>query len=287
MSVNTIDHRQNGTTLADRYLSPNIWADCPIDTLLSNPTKGIFYFDDFRDLPLNPTLTTQIAYGKYKAFADSGSLISKLSLVNSAEVLGGALTLALDTDNDGVSLAQAWPSFRLSGVEGTDGKLWFECSYAQNSIATNMASVIIGLAEVELWTLSSTVPLNDADTLDASASFIGFSHLEDAVGKVDSGYADRATSITRIGTTIKTLAANTFTKFGFKYDPSRSEDCIRFYVDNVLNGSVISRTTLTGMTNLDANALGLIVAATADSAGTSFAGYLKWWACAQLQPDTI
>lgn len=284
MAVNTIQHKQNRTTDSNRGPSAAIWADCPVAELQTDPGKGVYFFDDFVDLPLAPTLTTQIAYGKYKAFADSGSTISRLSVFNSAEVLFGGASMSLDTANDGVSLAHAYPTFRMSGVPGTDGKLWFECCYSQNSIATNMAAGIIGLAEVELWTLSSTVPFNDADTLDASASFIGFSILEDSTGAVDFGYADRATSVTVTHDDVTTLAANTFVKLGFIYDPERTTDCIRVFVNNVESSTVIARSTLTGLTNLDANGLGLIWAHTADSAGTSFVSGMKWWRCAQLQP---
>lgn len=284
MAVNTIQHKQNRTTDSSREPSMAIWADCPVAELQTNPGKGVYFFDDFVDLPLAPTLTTQIAFGKYKAFADSGCTISKLSVFNSAEVLFGGASMSIDTDNDGVSLAHAYPSFRMSGVPGTDGKLWFECCYVQNSIATNMASGFIGLAEVEQLTLSSTVPYNDADTVSNAGSLIGFSILEDSVGAVDFGYSDRGTSITVTHDDVTTLVANTFVKLGFIYDPERTTDCIRVFINNVESSTVIARSTLTGLTNLDANGLGLLWAHNADSAGTSFVSGMKWWRIAQLAP---
>lgn len=285
MSANTVTFRQNGTTDSNRRRSPNVWADCPWNDIEEGATDGIIFYDNFVDLPLPGTLTTEIGLGKYKAFADSGCTITRVSTVNSVEIFGGALQFAMDTNNDAVVLAQAYPSFMLTGLTSNSGKLWFECCYAQNSIATNMASTFFGLAETEQFTLASGVPLNDGDAITNGGSIIGFRIEEDGLGVVDTVYSDRATSFTNIGDTEGgTLAANTFTKFGMVYDPSKSENCVRFYVNGVECTTKLSKSTLTGLTNLDANALGLIWATTADSAGTSFAGWMKWWACAQLAP---
>ena len=55
---------------------------------------------------------------------------------------------------------------------------------------------------------------------------------------------------------------------------------IKFYVNNLETSTPMSNTTLTGLTNLDANALGLLFAHVADS---SFGdNYLDWWRCVQL-----
>lgn len=265
--------------------SPAIWEDCPWLAIQENPALGRVFFDDFTGLPLAGTQTTQIGFGQYKVFNTGSGTVSRVSAVNSAEVFGGALSIALDTDNDSGSLAQAYPSFRLSGDKSTSGKLWCEFVYAQNSIATNMAAVFMGLAETELWTLATGVPFNGGDAITNSASAIGFRIEEDGLGVIDTVYSDRATSFTNIGDTEGgTLAANTFRNLGFVYDPNESERCIRFFANNVELTTAVSKTTLTGLTNLDANALGLIIACCADTGGTSFAGYLKSWRVAQLAP---
>lgn len=285
MARNSVTFGRERSSDTNRDPSPAIWADCPVHDLIENPGKGVYFYDDFQDLPLAPTLTTQIAFGKYKAYAAAGCTISKLSVVNSAEVLFSCLNINMDTDDDEASIAQAYPSYRMSGVEGTDGKLWFECCYAQDSIATNMASVFVGLAEVEQFTLGANIPHNSGDAINNSGSMIGFRIEEDGLGVVDTVISDRATSFTNIGDTeAGTLAANTFRKFGFVYDPSRTSDCVRFYANNSILDTKISRTTLTGYTNLDANALGLLLSVAADSAGTAFDCYMKWWRVAQLAP---
>lgn len=286
MSVNSIDFRQNRTTEATRRPSPAIWADCPVLDLKEDPGKGLYFFDDFQGFPLPGTQTTQIGFGQYKVFATAGSSITRISAVGGVELEGGALSATTDTDNDSATIAQAFPSYFLSNSNGTSGKLWFEVCYAQNSILTNMAAVFLGLAEVEQWTLATGVPFNGGDAITNSASAIGFRIEEDGLGVIDTVVSDRATSFSNIGDTEGgTLVANTFKKLGFVYDPNAlTANRIRFYADNLELTTKISGTTLGAYTNLDANPLGFIWATCADSAGTAFAGYLKWVRIAQLMP---
>lgn len=283
--MNTLRYKGNlGSGDTSRTPSPAIWADCPIRNIQERVQNGIFFYDDFSDLPLAGTQTTQIGYGKYKVFGTTGSGISRLSTFNSVEIPGGFAAAQLDTDNDSASLAQAYPSFMLSGLSSNSGKLWFECCYAQNSIATNMAGVFIGLAEVEQWTLATGVPFNGGDAITNAASAVGFRIEEDGLGVIDTVYSDRATSFTNVGDAATTLgSAYKFVKLGMKYDPADKEGkAIRFFKDNLELADSISLTTLQGLTNLDANALGLIWSTVADSAGTSFIGAMKWWSCAQV-----
>ena len=287
MTVNTIQFRDSNTITGSadtkRRPSPAIWHDCPIGEIMRGECDGIYFYDNFVDYPLIGTQTTQIGHGKYKVFATAGSSVSKEDTINSVVTFGGALQLATDTDNDSASIAQAYPSFRLSGDKSTSDKLWFECCVSQNSIATNMAASFVGLAETDLWTLATGVPFNGGDAITNSASAIGFRVEEDGLGVIDTVYSDRATSFTNIGDTEGgTHAAFTFRKLGFVYDPRKTDDCIIFYANGVPLTTRLSKTTLTGLTNLDAGPLGLIWAACADSGGTSFEAYMKWWACGQV-----
>lgn len=287
MSVNTGGQSLNLLSNAYRYPSPAIWANCPVDEILADPGRGLYHFDDFTDLPLAPTLTTQIAFGKYKAYAASGCTIGRVSTINSVEIMGGALEIGTDTDNDEAAIGDAYASYRLSGDKDTSGKLWFECCYAQNSIATNLASTFLGLGEVDAFTFGANVPMNSGDAIDNSGSMIGFQIKEDGLGTIDTVVSDRATSFTDIGDDEGgTLAANTFRKLGFVYDPFAADPAkmITFYANNLVLATEISKTTLQAYTNLDANCLGLMWAVAADSAGTSFKGWLKWWRIAQLFP---
>jgi cytochrome c556 len=67
-----VDFRLNTSANTDRLPSPAIWSRVPFEQIKNGEIDGIAFYDDFTDLPLTPTLTTQIAYGKYKAFGDTG-----------------------------------------------------------------------------------------------------------------------------------------------------------------------------------------------------------------------
>lgn len=286
MALNPLKFRNNlASADTTRKRSDIIWSRSRRAEILEDPNVGIYLYDDFSDLPLAPTLTTQIAYGKYKAFAASGCTLTKVSPVNSVEIPGGALAASIDTDNDSVSLADAYPSFRMSGDKNTSGLLMFECCIAQKSVATNMASSFIGLAEVELQTLAIALPLNAGNSPTADGAMIGFRLEEDGLGVVDTVYADRATSFTNIGDTEGgTLVAYTFRKLGFVYDPNETDNCVTFYANGVPLATRLSRSALVALTHLDANALGRLMVTCADSAGTAHDFYMKWWACEQHFP---
>jgi hypothetical protein len=290
--VEQVKYRQNKTTVGvgsiPAYMTPSpaIWSRFPIATIRKRPELGTYRYEDWRNLPLAPTLTTQIAFGNYKAFANTGCTINRVSAINSVEKLGGALKLATDTDNDSASIADAYPSFRMSGDKAVDGKLCFEVCIAQKSVVTNMASTFVGLAETELQTLANALPLNAGDSPTADGAMIGFRIEEDGLGVVDTVYADRATSFTNIGDTEGgTLVAYTFRKLGWVYDPAAPDaDCVTFYANNVALATKLSRTSLQALTNLDANALGFLLVTCADSAGTAHELYCPWYAIGQLNP---
>lgn len=278
--------RYNGGLTADTSAGPSgaLWDDCPWDQIQRDPNFGYGFFDDFCHNPLIPTETSQAAWKNYKVFNTGSGVVAPVSAINSTETGGGILGITLDTDNDSGTIADAYPAYYLSGSASTSGKLWFEARIAVHSIATNMVSVLLGLAETDLWTLATGVPLNGGDAITNSASFIGFQRAEDGLGVVNTVYSDRATSVTNIGASEGTAAANTWVKLGIVYDPTLSTDCVKFFQNGIQLATSLSRADLVAMTNLDANAVGLMLATVADTAGTSATTYMDWWRIAQLRP---
>lgn len=284
--MNKITFKQNRTVDASRLPSPVIWSDCPWHEIMDRQVNGVAFYDDFQDFPLAGTQTTQIGHGRYKVFNTGAAKITRVSTINSVEIGGAALETALDTDNDSGSIGHSYPQYLLSGLNSNSGKLWFECCYGQNSIVTNFASVFMGLAEVDQFTFATAVPLNGGDAITNGGSILGFRIAEDGLGVIDTVVSDRATSFTNIGAGEGgTLAAYTFKKLGLVYDPTGpAARRIVFYADNLELTTPYSHASLIATTNLDANALGLIFSACADSAGTTYTGWMKWWRVAQLLP---
>lgn len=270
-----------GSGDTNRNPSPNIWGDCPVLSILEGSIAGQYIFDDFNDYPLVGTQTTEIAHGRYKVFNTGSGVVTNVSTVNSVELGKGILAIGVDTDNDSGSIAQSYPSFLLTS---TARKLWFETRLCYTPITTNGIGWFVGLAETELWTLATGVPFNAGDAITNSASAIGFRKPEDDTTTHDTVYSDRATSFTAVGDGEGTYdTAYEMVKLGMVFDPdAAAADRIVFYENGLPLSTKVSHATLTGLTYLDANALGLLLAVVADSAGTSGYVFADWWRAAQL-----
>lgn len=298
----------NKTTFLDasntREPSDSIWGTCPVDALSSDLRLGWIFYDDFRDLQLAPTETTQIAYGDYKVFATTSASVAPVHAVNSIEsglVLANSVVVSTSA-----TIAQPYGQARLSGVTGTDGMLWFEACVAIKGIVATTQGFFLGLAETDLFTLATGVPLNGtAATPTAGGSMIGFQSIETGPLAINTVMTDRATSFTTIqagvaGTlpqgatpqfsvpTGQPVAAGsfgatayTFTKLGFVYNPALSGGCITFYQDGLPFATQYSNASLIATTNLKANSLAMMLAVVGTGTG---AVYTKWWRLAQLYP---
>jgi hypothetical protein len=287
--TNVIQYRDSTDTT--RGPSPSVWGDCPwmeIQAQVAQGSGGVAFWDDFVEAPLQGTQTTEIAWGHspYKVYATATGSIKPDETFDSVETPGGLLIVSTPADDEQSSLAHLNEPFKMSGDVTLDGKLWFEARVAVTSTVTNGIGFMIGLAETQLWTLAAAVPFNASDAITNTASFIGFRYPEDDTTTADTVYSDRATSFTNIGDAEVTgLADNTFVKLGMVYDPGETDNCIRFYQDGKQLSTKLSKSTLTGLTNLDAGTLGLIFSQICDSAGGSINTFIDWWRVAQVNPN--
>lgn len=274
--------RGNLTASTSRLRSENVWRGIDFESIQSGSAPGVAFYDDFATFPLIGTQTTQIAHGRYKIFATTGSSVVPVRAVNSVKVPGGCLKFATDTDNDSAALAQSYEQISLSGDPAVDGRMAFECCVAQKSVVTNMASSFIGLAETSLMTLATALPLNASDNPTNDGGMIGFQVKEDGLGAIDTVRSDRTTTLTSIGATEGgTLVAYTFKKLGIRYDPNDADKCVRFFTNNIECATPLTRAALQAYTNIDVNNLGLLCVTCADSAGTAHEFYMKWWGYVQ------
>ncbi len=270
-------------------ISQNLWGQggaCPRSLIRNGDVRGVYFETDYEDLPLAGTQTTEIsATPKFKWFNTGAALCVGKSTINSVEKGGGFLAIALDTNNDSGSIAQASPGFMLSGNESDSGKLWFEHRMCFTGILTDGLGWICGLAETDLWTLATAVPLNGGDAVTNGAGFIGFNKLEDGLGVINTCKADRAAAApSSIQAAVGSVAAFEFFKIGMFYDPSNSAECLSFYFNGVKASTVITKAVLQAYTYIDANALGFIFASVADASGTTSESFHDWTKIYQILP---
>ncbi len=292
--MKTVEFPSQPTADTSRTASRTIWKDCPYDQIANGEKDGIAFMDDFNALPLTPTLTTQIAYGQYKAFAASSNTIINVGSINSVAAPGGNLQLldgaAASADN--IAIAQAYPSYYMSGLTATSDKLWFECRVAISSLVANHGAFFVGLGESNLFTLAGTVPWssNTGLAITNGGSLIGFKTqmLNTIAGQVNVVISDRATSFTFQGASTAAdatmTAAFAFIKLGMVYNPrDRDSKQVRFFANGVEITAGVTAAQLTATTNLKANPLGLMFCYVAGSGvGATDGCWMDWWRCAQL-----
>lgn len=272
-----------GVDDTDRWPSPIIWG--AYEEELARPGRSVQLWDDFDNVPVTPTISSQAGYGgKFKAYNTGSGTVAGVTSFNSTETGGGILGINTDTAGDQGVIAQVANPFRLSGL--ASGKpLMFEVRMAITQIVTNDAQYFVGLGETDAMTIGAAVPLADANACSNTGAMIGFQREEDGLGVLKTVYADRATSWTAIDSTAGTVAALTWTKLGMLWTPdkvNRNGDNLSFFQDGVLLDTGLTNAEIAALTNLDANNLGFIAAIFADSAGTSSYLYLDWVRVAQL-----
>ena len=271
--------------------SPYLWTDCPVDGLLNQTVDGVYFYDDFIDFGIPGTQTTEINLGRYKVFASTGGNWAVDTLPHAANTsnIGGVISVANDAAGEQATLGTAACPFYLTTDSASVGKLWFEARIATTGIATDCAQLFVGLCENNAGAFAGGLPLGDANATSATPAMIGWVRLEDGLGVLGTYYQDHATSWTAIQASSGTIAANTWTKVGFTFDPTDTLYPLKFYQNGVLvltTANVpasITKATLAATTHLDAKGLGPCIATYADAQGTTNYLYLDWWRCAQIQ----
>lgn len=234
MSVESIRFKSNASANSFRGPSGAIWADCPWERYKEHPEEGQTFFDDFNmagNAVMSSAYTASI--GQWSAYGAAGAQI------NDGALEGGVIKAGSDGNNEGVTLFSSAGSFRLvttSTLVG-NGKLWFETRFARSSVATTDGDYFVGLM---IPALSSGLPranypiTTTDDTLDATnGTFLGFHSTmttgtrggptEIAVAfNLAGGTINYPTNLTTLMATAgqTVLAANTYVKVGFVFDPA-------------------------------------------------------------------
>ena len=262
----------------DRGPSPNIWADLPRD--IQDPNVGFELFDDFTNFSQH--ISDQDTQ-QYASYIDTGVTLKQLP-----GVVGGQVQVAgNDADNDEGVLSTHGPLAQVSDTAGDDRKLWFEARIKKASVANNGVSFFIGLA----FDHGSSVPLSAAEALVDNTgalgafSYIGF-HVDAADGDaLNFVYKAEGQSQVDHIAGVQALAADTFYKVGFKYDPKAdTSKRIAVYVDGTEQTTYVTGTNIAAATFPDAEPLGLCLA-TKVGAAAEVKVTMDWWKVAQLYQE--
>jgi len=266
--------RHNLTTDTTRRPSPNIWADCPVLDLIENPERGLYFWDDFQNFPKHST-AQQVQ--KYASYIDTGVTIQQI-----ATDRYGVLQIAGDdADNDEGSITTGGNTGGLAviGDSGAEGKLWFEARIAKSTIADNGKAFFVGLAEEGLAGADTLV--NDTGAF-ADKDCFGFRVLQDNGEEVDLVWKKAGQTVQEVAN-IATMAADTYIKLGFIFDPSApTTKRIRLFINNVEYTTYITGTNIAAATFPDGEELALLLATKVGTGSLTTTFNMDWWRLAQL-----
>lgn len=275
-----------------RSLSPRLWnaargvAQSPEGTF-----NGYGWFDDFLSFG-NITVTTaagqlQPPFGMH-AYIEVDATVG--SIKNLATEVGGVIKLltstdATDGDNHQTSLgmgANVGTMFKITDTAGSEKALIFEARFRLPSVTNGDGSVFIGLGEEALG--AAATPLADSSGhVLASKDLIGFVVFEDDNDALKFVYRKAGQATVTVMTWGTALAANTWYKVGFIYDPDHADTNkkIRIFINNTEQSTGVTATNIAAATFPDDEELTMYasIIASGDNDPQSFD--LDWWAAWQ------
>jgi len=235
-----------------------ILAKVNADAIASNPGVGYGLVEDFDAFGQTVAVTSNVGYyagksGAWKSYEDNSCAITPQATVN------GEIVIATTTsDNVEVWLqsgASAAAPFVISDTSGSDKKLVFEARVKTSTATNSKFGFFVGLAEEGL---AAADTIADDGTL-ASKDLIGFFRPEGDGDGIDFVYQKAGQALQTIVADI-TVAADTYLKLGFVYDPAApAAKRIAVYVDGVEQSTYVTATNIAAATFPDGEELGVLI----------------------------
>jgi hypothetical protein len=238
-----------------RGLSPRLWNHVNGQGYAPDgQSHGFFTGDDFRQFGIGTAVSSNVGYyvgqaGTYYSFEDTGGAIAQL-----ATEATGAVRLSVDADDNQETWLQAGNATSVMGVisdtAGDDKLLIFESRFRPNDVVGNR---FIGLGEEGFAANDS---ISDSGVM-GDKDWIGFFTTEGAPTALRFGYKRNGqTAQTVISSGLATLAAATWYKVGFVYDPKEvPSKRIKIFVNNVESSTYVTATNIAAATFPDGEEL--------------------------------
>ena len=276
---NVIYKGSSTTANTDRNASPQIWADCPRDSIRAGTVDGFYIDDDFAHggLITSPTTEAALVGVNYNGFGSSGAAHTF------GTGLGGELVMTEATDNEAIYTLTKTHPFQISSLLGT---LWYEARVKISNVALDTMGFICGFWD-DVAT-SVVVPLSTADPpiMATTGNFVGFRVPEEDTGVVQTCYdADDAGQTVDaevvVQAAVHTMVADTYVKLGMKFDPAAGK--LRYYINGVEQTSTVTVPNATGTTFPADAKLGLLAGhRNGDATPNSGITTIDWWKCYQV-----
>jgi hypothetical protein len=273
-------------------LSPRLWSRVTGSMMASDGNRRLVLAgDDFNAIRIADTQTDLFSEMNYNLWSTDAEAV-----VGMSDEYGGVLLLPLAstvTDNDEIWIEAGDATQQLGRICAVDAVhttvadyvylTAFECRVKFSSIVDGVCSFFAGLATP--GTAANNALVDDTGAIKATTSFIGFRNLinGDNIQCIYQSSADSAAVINVAAA--GTLAADTFVKLGFIYDPAAvPAKRITWYIDNVELSTYVTKTQVETATFPNNEALTFLFGYknTIGTTPASCEGCIDWWSFAQL-----
>lgn len=270
-----------------RGLSPALWKSAYGQMMSPDGLSNAFmFFDDFTDFyPVTVTTAAgQLQPGKgYFAYIEADATVG--SILPLATASGGVVrfltsTDTSDGDNHDTTLTTGGNVGTLGAISDTAGSDFitcFEARFRLSSITDGDGSVFIGCGEEGL--AAANTPIVDSTGHTASSDdLIGFLVTEDDNDALKFIYRKNGQALQTVLTYGTALAASTWYKVGFVYDPRAvPAERIKVFVDNVEQSTYVTATNIAAATFPDGEELALVASIKGSANNDPQSFDLDWW----------
>ena len=291
MHTTLFEHNLSAHT--GRWLSPALWAKCPLEMVAAGRADAYPDGDDFKWMATEDGSDDATLPSGYQKYIDTSNTIRVVAATET--IYYGALALTTDaTDNDAPVIHRVIGTNAGSSVvapvvitdtAGSAFPLYFEARLKKASVTDNQCAFAIGLVggiHTAVAANNGLLEDNTGDIVD-SISFIGFRAKHDNGEELDFVYQDGGqTAPVETIANIAALSADTYFKVGFRFDPNAdSSKRITIYYNGMPQSTYVTATNIAATTFPKGDMLAFC-AGMKNGEATATSMTIDWWKMVQV-----
>ena len=279
-----------------RGLSPDIWqAYGFIGGDFGDPSRIPFFFDDFANVPLFTTNTTNILANGYRTLQSNGVTIQNCAAADNSEGEFGILEIAgNDAEDDEGYIEMGAGKNGLVILDDTVGEravVAFEARIKRTSVTDAHTGFTFGIGAPAIATTGGMV----AEThVLVAKDFVGFQAKAGSNDEIDAIYSIVTTGVAAgftDGDNVATSVADTWMKLGCVFDPlAEPNNKMKYFVDGVELGASkqVTDAIITAASAFPTDKEMTLVLLTRNETQdtTAHEVYMDWWAVGSYAVDT-
>jgi len=244
MAVKSVGYLANTVANTERGPSEAIWGapgtpNAWVEDFIQDPRLGIHVFDDFELCGSGPAAATALtgSFGRWAMYqgSNSGNIIDASKIGGVIQIVPSSGTVSSGASTPTVAIQGLCGAFQIitnsSGNSALQGKLAFEARVALTSITSGQRDCFIGLTDAPPGSNNPFLVLSagSSNMLSSSNNLIGFYNAASGRGQdwwfVYQLASTAAVFASNLGSLVSkvtgtAIAAGTFYKLGFVYDPN-------------------------------------------------------------------